>query len=146
MGDMLRPWRAGMQILLREWRTSVLLILLVGPFLAYIGFGTLWLIERGWIIHAVIAWIVAGGAFAILAARWTTSVRTVMPPLDWDAPKTFSPMDRAAWKIVQDDAQEAEKLSMEALIEADRYIDTGRELLKHLAAHYHPDSTHPLDE
>ncbi|APW60782.1 GTPase domain-containing protein [Paludisphaera borealis] len=146
MGDMLRPWRAGLQILLREWRTGVLLILLVGPFLAYIGFGTLWLIERGWLLVAVIAWIVAGGAFAILAARWTTSVRTVMPPLDWDAPKTFSPQDREAWKIVQDDAQEAEKLAMEALIDGDRYIETGRELLKHLAAHYHPDSTHPLDE
>jgi hypothetical protein len=146
MGDTLRGLRSGLAILLREWRTGVLAILLIGPFLAYIGFGTLWLFEKGWLLPAVIAWIVAGGLFAILAARWTTSVRTVMPPLDWDAPRTFSPLDREAWKIVQDEAQESEKLSMESLIEGDRYVDTGRDLLKNLAAHYHPDSAHPLDE
>jgi len=146
MGALLRTWRSALTVLLREWRTGVLLLLLVGPVLAYIGFGTLWLIERGWIIHAVLAWIVAGGAFAILAARWTTSVRTVMPPLDWDAPRTFSPLDREAWKIVEREAQASEKLSMESLIEGDRYIDTGRDLLKHLAAHYHPDASDPLDD
>ena len=102
MGETLRGLRSGLAILLREWRTGVLAILLIGPFLAYIGFGTLWLFEKGWLLPAVIAWIVAGGLFAILAARWTKSVRTVMPPLDWDAPRTFSPLDREAWKIVQD--------------------------------------------
>ena len=146
MGDLLRTWRSGLMVLLREWRTGVLLVLLVGPFLAYIGFGTLWLLERGWLLAAVIAWIVAGGAFSILAARWTTSVRTVMPPLDWDAPRTFSPLDREAWKIVEREALASEKLSMESLIEGDRYIETGRELLKHLAAHYHPDATDPLED
>lgn len=132
--------------LLGEWRTGVLLLLLVGPVLAYIGFGTLWLWDKGWLFAAVIAWIVAGGLFSILAARWTTSVRTVLPPLDWEAPRTFSPRDRQAWKIVENRAHEAEKLSMDALFDGDIYIQTGRDLLKDLAAHYHPQSSFPLDE
>lgn len=139
-------WRANLRILLREWRAGVLLLLFFGPFLAYIGFGTLWLYEQGWIIPAVLGWIAAGGLFAFLAARWTTSVRTILPPLDWDAPRTFSPLDRSAWQIVEDEAQASEALAMEALIDGDRYIETGRALLQKLAVHYHPDTKHPLDE
>lgn len=142
----LTTWRANFWILMREWRTGVLLLLFFGPFLAYIGFGTLWLYEHGWIIPGVIGWIAAGGLFAILAARWTTSVRTVLPPLDWDAPRTFSPLDRQAWQIVEDEAQASEELAMETLIDGDRYIETGRILLQKLAVHYHPDTKHPLDE
>jgi|GEM_PF-1194931 len=146
MRETLRQWRLVLGALLREWRTGVLLLLLIGPVLAYMGFGTLWLFEKGWLLAAVIAWIVAGGLFAILAARWTSSVRTVLPPLDWESPRTFSPRDRQAWKIVERHAHEAEKLSMDDLFEADRYIETGKGLLRDLAAHYHPQSNFPLDE
>ncbi|MDG3005707.1 GTPase [Paludisphaera mucosa] len=146
VGETLSLWRANLMLLLREWRSGVLLLLFLGPFGVYILLGTLWLYEHGWIIVGVLAWIAAGGLFAILAARWTTSVRTVLPPLDWDAPRTFSPHDRAAWQIVEDEAQASEALAMEALIDGDRYIETGRVLIKHLAEHYHPESKHPLDE
>ncbi|WP_165074331.1 GTPase family protein [Paludisphaera rhizosphaerae] len=146
MRETLARWRTNLGLLLQEWRTGVLLLLFFGPFLAYIGFGTIWLYEQGWIIPAVLAWIIAGGLFAFLAARWTTSTRTVLPPLDWDSPRTFAPMDREAWKIVEDEAHEAEALAMEALIDGDRYIATGRALMERLAVHYHPDSKHPLDE
>ncbi len=139
-------WRSNLHVVLREWRAGVLLLLFFGPFLAYIGFGTLWLYEQGWIIPAVLGWIAAGGLFALLAARWTTSARTILPPLDWDAPHTFSPLDRSAWQIVEDEAQASEALAMEALIDGDRYIETGRVLLQKLAVHYHPESNHPLDE
>ena len=145
--DTLTTWRANLAILLREWRAGVLLLLFFGPFLAYIGFGTIWLYEQGWIVPGVLGWIVAGGLFAILAARWTTSTRaTVLPPLDWDAPRTFLPHDRAAWELVEEEAQAAEALPMEALIDGDRYIEAGRALAKRLAVHYHPDTKHPLDE
>ncbi|WP_337177604.1 GTPase [Paludisphaera sp.] len=144
--DTLTTWRATLWVLAREWRSGVLLLLLVGPVLAYIGFGTIWLYERGWIIPAVVGWIAAGGLFAILAARWTTSTRTVLPPLDWDAPRTFSPLDREAWRLVEEEALAAEALPMEAMIDGERYVDVGRILLQKLAVHYHPDSKHPLDD
>ncbi|AMV37157.1 hypothetical protein [Planctomyces sp. SH-PL62] len=139
-------WRMNLTLLLREWRTGVLLLLFLGPFGVYIVLGSLWLWEHGWIIPGVLAWIAAGGLFAIFAARWTTSTRTVLPPLDWDAPKTFSPQDREAWEIIEEEARASEALAMEALIDGDRYIETGRSLIARLANHYHPDSAHPLDE
>jgi len=144
--DTLSRLRADLLLLLREWRAGVLLLLFFGPFAVYIVLGSLWLWEHGWIIPGVLAWIAAGGLFAILAARWTTSTRTVLPPLDWDAPRTFSPQDRSAWSIIEEEAQAAEKLAMEEMFDADRYVDTGRVLIRRLANHYHPDSAHPLDE
>ena len=69
-----------------------------------------------------------------------------MPPLDWDSPQTFSPLDRDAWKIVQDEADQGESLTFEVLLGADVYIDTGRRLMKRLVEHYHPLTAHPFDD
>ncbi len=73
---------------LRQWRSWVLVALLVGPVLVYVGLGMLWLWERGWIVCTVAAviWVVAGVAFSVLASRWTKTSRPLMPPLDWDSP------------------------------------------------------------
>jgi predicted GTPase len=133
---------------LRQWRSWVLVALLVGPVLAYVGLGMLWLWERGWIVCTIAAvlWVVAGVAFSILAARWTKTSRPLMPPLDWDAPQTFSPLDRDAWKLVQEEADQGETLTFDVLLGADVYIDTGRRLMKRLAEHYHPLASHPFDD
>jgi predicted GTPase len=131
--------------MIANWRAWVLLVLLVGPVLAYIGFGTLWLVERGWLLYAGILWIAAGIAFAALAARWTRSSQPVLPPLDWDAPRTFSPFDRQAWSLVEAAAEEGDSTSMDALSEADVYIGTGRSLARQLARHYHPLSENPIE-
>lgn len=131
--------------MLRNWRAWVLIVLLVGPFVAYIGFGALWLKERGWLLWASLLWIASGVAWQYLATRWTKSKRVLMPPLDWDAPETFSAFDRQAWDLVQDEAKLGEKIAMEKLSEFDTYIDTGRRLAKRLAAHYHPLSTDPIE-
>ena len=58
---------------LKQWRSWVLVLLLVGPVLVYIGLGMLWLWERGWVVLSVatVLWVVAGVAFSVLAARWT---------------------------------------------------------------------------
>jgi predicted GTPase len=69
-----------------------------------------------------------------------------MPPLDWDSPQTFSPRDRDAWKLVQDEADRGEALTFEVLLGADVYIDTGRHLFQRLASHYHPHTDNPLDD
>ena len=131
--------------MLRHWRAWVLVILLVGPVLAYIGFGALWLLQRGWLLFAGALWIASGIVFAILAARWTRAKRELLPPLDWDAPQTFSPFDREAWKLVEEEAEQGDALTQDALSGVDVYLETGRRLTRRLAQHYHPLSTDPIE-
>jgi hypothetical protein len=131
-----------------RWRSWVLVLLLVGPVLAYVGLGMLWLWERGWIACTIAAvlWLLAGGVFSILAARWTKTARPILPPLDWESPHLFSPLDRGAWKLVQEEAEKGESLAYDALLGSDLYIETGRGLFRRLAAHYHPFAAEPLDD
>jgi hypothetical protein len=131
-----------------RWRSWVLVLLLVGPVLAYVGLGMLWLWERGWIVCTIAAvlWLLAGGVFSILAARWTKTARPILPPLDWEAPRLFSPLDRDAWKLVQEEAEKGESLEYDKLLGSDTYIETGRGLFRRLAAHYHPFAAEPLDD
>jgi hypothetical protein len=131
-----------------RWRSWVLVGLLVGPVLAYVSLGMLWLWERGWVACTVAAvlWLAAGGAFSVLAARWTKTARQLLPPLDWDSPQTFSPLDRDAWKLVQQEADETESLTFDVLLGSDVYIEIGRRLLGRLATHYHPFHSNPLDD
>ena len=83
---------------LKQWRYWLLVVLLVGPIIGYMGLGMLWLWEHGWVTLAVATtiWVLAGILFAILAARWTRSQHPVLPPLDWESPQTFSPLDPRA--------------------------------------------------
>ncbi|MGE3822098.1 MAG: GTPase [Isosphaeraceae bacterium] len=130
---------------LRNWRAWVLLVLLVGPILAYVGFGTLWLFDWGWLLYAGLAWVLCGVLYSVLAARWTKSQRPVLPPIDWDAPGTFARADREAWAMVEEEAEQAESVSLQGLTEFDLYIETGRRLASRLAAHYHPSAEDPID-
>jgi uncharacterized protein len=129
----------------RIWRSWVLLVLLVGPVLAYIGFGTLWLYQRGWLLAAGSAWFASGLVFAWLAARWTKSRKELLPPIDWNAPRTFAQIDRDAWRLVEAESEHGDTISLQALTEFDVYIDTGRRLARTLADHYHPLSADPID-
>jgi uncharacterized protein len=133
---------------LKQWRYWLLVVLLVGPIIAYMGLGMLWLWEHGWVVLGVATtlWVLAGILFAILAARWTRSQHPVLPPLDWESPQTFSPLDREAWKIVQEMADEGETISYEALLDLDTYMKSGKQLLRRLAAHYHPLAANPIDD
>jgi hypothetical protein len=139
--------------MLRNWRAWVLIVLFAGPIVAYMALGMLWLAERRgplgwrgeWLYYATFAWVLSGVVFAILAHRWTRSQRQLLPPLDWDAPSTFTPLDRAAWDLVQQESETADRLSSAELTELDTYIDTGRRLARRLAAHYNPLSTEPIE-
>jgi predicted GTPase len=130
-----------------------LIVLFVGPVVAYIGFGALWLaaqpgplpVRGQWLYVATSVWILAGVAFAILANRWTKSQRELLPPLDWDAPHTFSPFDRQAWQLVEQEAGQGDTISLEALSVIDTYIETALRLARRLAAHYHPLSADPIE-
>src|SRR5947209_3166579 len=111
------------------------------------GLGFLWLKERGWVWVTVAGGIsiVCGIAFTLLMSRWTKSPRHFLPPIDWDAPQTFSAFDRQAWELVEAEAERGESLDMAALTRLDTYIDTGRRLATRLAAHYHPLATDPIE-
>ncbi len=133
--------------MLKSWRSWVLIVLLVGPFVAYIGLGFLWLLERGWLVATLAggAWIATGVVLYLLAERWTKAARSILPPIDWDSPGTFAPADRAAWEVVQEESTRAEGVPLDKLTEADLYIETGRRLVDRLARHYHPLVENPLD-
>jgi predicted GTPase len=143
----------GANDVLRNWRAWTLIVLFFGPVAVYVGFGALWLAERtgpfgvraGWLYIATSLWIVAGIAFAIYANRWTKAQRELLPPIDWDAPHTFSPFDRQAWLLVQEEADRGDVVSIEELSNFDIYVSTGRKLAQRLAAHYHPLSTDPIE-
>jgi len=130
---------------IRNWRAWVLLTLLVGPILAYMGFGAYWLYQRGWVVWAGSIWVTTGVIFGVLADRWTKSSRKFLPPIDWEAPQTFAKVDRDAWVLVEQEAELGEAVPMEDLVGFDVYVETGRRLARKLADHYHPLSTDPVD-
>ena len=131
----------------RNWRSWILLILFVAPYLVFMGFGFLYLLERGraWVLAAGSLSILSGIAVAVLMARWTKSTRSFLPPLDWDAPGTFSEFDRQAWTLVEAEADQGDSLEMANLYQFQTYIDTGQRLANRLAAHYNPLSADPLE-
>lgn len=131
--------------MLRNWRAWVLLVLLVGPIVVYMCLGALWLLEHRWLLIAGSIWVACGVLFSVLASRWTRSRQHVLPPIDWDAPTTFSQTDREAWTIVENEAEQGEAVSLDRLIGVDIYIETGRKLARRLAAHYHPLSEDPIE-
>jgi len=133
--------------LLKNWRSWVLVLLFFGPFLVYIGLGLLWLKDRGWVwmTAAGLISLVTGVLFTLLLTRWTKSKTAFLPPLDWDAPQTFTDFDRKAWALVEIEADQGESLAMASLTSFDTYIDTGKRLANRLAAHYHPLSTDPIE-
>ena len=108
------------------------------------GFGAYWLFQHGWLIIAGSIWVATGIVFGFLAAGWTRSQTPILPPIDWDAPQTFAKIDRDAWAMVEKEAELGESVSLEGLTEFDLYINTGRRLAAHLAEHYHPLSSDPL--
>ena len=133
--------------MLKNWRSWVLLILFVGPYLAFMGFGFLWLLEQGrvWLLVAGVLSILSGIAVSLLLSRWTKSTRAFLPPIDWDVPHTFSEFDRQAWALVEAEAEQGDTLEMAKLSDFNTYIETGRRLANRLAAHYNPLSADPLE-
>jgi len=115
--------------------------------LIYLGAGWLWLWERGWYwpMGLGVVWVASYTLGYMLADRWTRSGSPILPPLDWNAPRTFSPKDRAAWEIVERTAQGAETLDVETLSGMDIYVETGQTLADALARHYHPTSQDPVE-
>lgn len=133
--------------MIRNWKFWVLFVLLVGPIAAYVGLGALWLFQHRWGWYGFAIWSVAAVLFSYLSVRWTRAKArdAVLPPIDWEIPRTFVEFDKQAWKLVEDEADAGDALPMERLTEIDVYLDTGKRLARRLAAHYHPLSTDPIE-
>ena len=133
--------------LLKNWRSWILLALFVGPYLAFMGLGFLWLKERGWIwvCSAGLISIAMGVIFTLLMSRWSKSPKAFLPPIDWSVPQTFSEFDRKAWEIVERETDHGDALDMATLTTIDTYVATGKRLANRLAAHYHPLSHDPIE-
>ncbi|WP_435008152.1 GTPase [Tundrisphaera lichenicola] len=133
--------------MLKNWRWWVLIVLFLGPYLGFMGLGFLWLKERGWVWVSVAGGIsiVAGVAFTLLMSRWTKSPKAFLPPIDWDAPHTFSEFDRQAWALVEAESERGDSLDMAALTRFETYTETGLRLANRIAAHYNPLSADPIE-
>ncbi len=133
--------------MLKNWRSWVLLALFVGPYLAFMGLGFLWLLERGklWALVAASLSILCGIAVSLLLSRWTKTTRSFLPPIDWDVPHTFSEFDRQAWQLVEAEAEQGDSLDMAKLSQIETYMATGQRLATRLAAHYNPLSADPIE-
>ena len=135
--------------MIRSPKFWFLFVLLVGPIAVYVFFGFLWLAQtKHWALYGFIAWIAASLLFGIFSVRWTRAKgqSAVLPPIDWSSPRTFSPFDLQAWKLVEEESNADETLPIEKLTEIDSYLETGKRLAFRLAAHYHPLSADPLDQ
>ncbi len=135
-----------------RWRSWVLVLLLVGPVLAYVGLGIARLCAAdtgGLHVVAAVLWLLPfrEECSSILAARWTKTSRPLLPPLDWDSSCNFSPLDREALEARAGRGFEEAKASLaDALLGSDTYINTGRSLFRRIAGHYHPFTNEPLDD
>ena len=128
-----------------QWRAWVLSALFAGPYLIALGLGFLYIYQRGWLLYSFVVFLTTGIASGYLINRWTHRSRKLLPPLDWDAPDTFSEEDKSAWKLVQAEAERADTGPPEALSGTDIYVDTGKSLAAKLARHYHPDAEDPIE-
>jgi uncharacterized protein len=133
--------------LLKNWRSWVLLLLFVAPYLAFMGLGFLYLVDKGkvWVLVAAALSIASGVAVSLLLSRWTKSTKAFLPPIDWDVPTTFSEFDHQAWALVEAEAERGDLLEMAHLYQFNTYIETGQKLANRLAAHYNPLSSEPLE-
>lgn len=131
--------------MITNWRSWVLLVLLIGPFGVYLGLGALWLLERGWLLPASLTWVTLGVVFSLLASRWTKTGQAMLPPLDWEAPDRFSPLDKQAWSIVREEVERGEAAPLEQLTQLETYVTTGQALAQRLARHYKPEAEDPIE-
>ncbi len=126
----------------RAWVLATLMIL---PMLMYFALGAAWLWEHHWLLPASAATLLMGIAFSILAQRWSKDERSVLPPLDWNAPSRFDPRDRAAWEIVEEEAARVDLIRPDQLSAFTFYTETGQRLAQRLAEHYHPNAPNPIE-
>jgi hypothetical protein len=133
--------------LLKNWRSWVLLLLFVAPYLAFMGLGFLYLVDKGkvWVISGAVLSILSGVAVSVLLSHWTKSTKAFLPPIDWEIPGTFSEFDSQAWALVETEAERGDSLEMAQLYQFNTYIETGQKLANRLAAHYNPLSSAPLE-
>ncbi len=133
---------------LKQWRYWILLLLLVGPILVYLGLGMLWLWERGWLVLGIATTLWVLGGHPLLDPR--RPVDEVQPPGPAPArlgvAADLQPARPRRLEAGSGRADEGDKLPYESLLEIDTYINSGRQLFQRLAVHYHPLADNPIDD
>lgn len=129
-----------MSLLRRFWREGALLLCLLAPLAALLGFGMLWLVEH----RALLPWLGAAAAAALGAALLLRSLRAGealarLPPPAPDA--AWPPRERAAWEVVQARIAVTPPFAFETPTEPQAALAA---LVADVARHYGPDSVEPL--
>ncbi len=113
------------------------------PLLALVPLGGFYLWDRGWLLAwLIIAATLGASSYGIAAWLATRAERreAVSGPVSGPNPD-FAPLDLRAWESVQKLAKEVDA---GIVLDRDLLLDTARETIERVAAHYHPDARHPV--
>jgi len=126
-----------------RWLPLFVVLLLVLPIAVLVAIGgwTLWETGR-------LRWVwwllpVCWGLAYPLARRWRA--RMLPPPIsDAAAPQHWTPRDKEALEIIQQQQRAIKDISPEQLSDPHFYLETARQLALDIARHYHPRAKDPL--
>jgi small GTP-binding protein len=126
-----------------RWRIVVVLVLLVGPILAFAAVGGffLWREGIGFLVWLPLAASMVAGY--VLAWYWQRT-KQLLRPVEFPEPGYWTERDRQAWKLVQARSEAAAKLPPDQLITFQFYVDTARDMAQELARFYHPKMKDPI--
>src|SRR5438105_1548510 len=125
------------------WRVILLLLLVTAPVLFLAGLGSYFLWQRHWGFAAWWPMFACWAAAYGLAWYWARK-QSLLRPLDFSPPLVSTDRDREAWKLVEERAKAASKLSPDQLLEFPFYVSTAQEMALELARAYHPRATDPI--
>ncbi len=124
-----------------RWRIFVVLGLVALPTLLLAGAGSYYLWQTG--VGLLLWWpmmaCLALGYF--LAHHWIRK-RQLLHAIDFTPPEVSAERDRLAWQIIENRAK-TEGLTEDMLTSLQQYVKTAEELVRELAAHYHPGEKDP---
>jgi hypothetical protein len=129
-----------MSFLRRFWREAAVLLCVLGPLGALLGFGALWLVEH----RLMLPWLGVAAGCALAAALLLRALRAgeAVARLPAPAPDSaWGPGERAAWEIVQARIARTPVFSFDTLTEPQAALVA---LVEDVARHYGPDSVEPL--
>jgi predicted GTPase len=126
-----------------RWRIVVVAALLVLPFVALAGLGSVYLWRNGWALYAWWPLVFCMGAGYFLAWHWQRR-RTLLRPPDFESPTRWTERDAQAWKLVEARTKAAAELPVAKLSDVNHFLDTAREMAQELATFYHPRAQDPV--
>lgn len=128
---------------MKNWRTLLVITLMVLPVVVFVVIGTWALWETGMLLWSWWLWPVCWGAAYLLARYWKAEF---LPPTK-AAPKSpgyWTPRDEEAARLITAKQQAAKDIPFDSLMDPYFYLDSGVELSLEIARHYHPKAQDPV--